>query len=339
MIIRARAPLRIGFAGGGTDVSPYCDNFGGAILNATINMYAYATIEPRLDNKIELISKDQYKNVIYESAKELPLTGDLALLKGVYNRLIKDYIKEPLSFTLTTYVDTPIGSGLGASSTLVVAILKAFQEWKKIPLGNYDIANLAYIIEREDLKFQGGRQDQYAAAFGGFNFMEFSDSKVIVNPLKINKDYINELEFNTLLYYTGTSRFSSKIIETQSVNTKNNNPVTINSFNKIKEYAYATKKAFLTGNIDEIGIILNESWEYKKKTSSAITNEFIDNIYKIGLNAGAIGGKISGAGGGGFMLFYCPKVVKYDVMNALQDLGGEFRNFNFTNFGAESWIS
>lgn len=219
MIIRSRAPLRLGFAGGGTDVSPYSDMFGGAILNATITMYAYATIEPRSDGKIVLNSIDRKEKIVVESKEELMIDGKLDLLKGVYNRIVRDFVKSPLSFELSTCVDAPPGSGLGTSSTLVVAILGAFVEWLKLPLGEYDIAHLAYEIERIDLKYAGGKQDQYAATFGGFNFMEFyANDKVIVNPLRIKSEYINELQFNLLLYYTGTSRLSSKIIEAQMKN-------------------------------------------------------------------------------------------------------------------------
>lgn len=338
MLIRAKAPLRVGLAGGGTDVSPYCDTFGGSILNACITMYAYATIEPREDGKIELECPDRNKHKIYESKEELEIDGDFDLLKGVYNRIVKDYIKRPLSFKLTTYVDAPAGSGLGSSSTLVVAIVKAFQEWLNLPLGDYDLANLAWSIEREDLKMAGGRQDQYAAAFGGFNFMEFNGSKVLVNPLRIKKEYLNELEFNILLYYTGTSRLSAKIIESQAQNAKNKNEKAIEAMHKIKQYSYDMKEALLTGNLYKMGDLLNDGWKYKKQMSSSISNEVIDNIYETAIKAGASGGKISGAGGGGFFMFYCPDNSRYKVIEELQKLGGEFRRFRFTNLGAESWI-
>lgn len=338
MLIRAKAPLRVGLAGGGTDVSPYCDTFGGCILNACITMYAYATIEPRNDGKIELECPDRNKHKIYDSKEKLEIDGDFDLLKGVYNRIVKDYIKKPLSFKLTTYVDAPAGSGLGSSSTLVVAIVKAFQEWLNLPLGDYDLADLAWSIEREDLKMAGGRQDQYAAAFGGFNFMEFNGSKVLVNPLRIKKEYLNELEFNILLYYTGTSRLSAKIIESQAQNAKNKNEKAIEAMHKIKQYSYDMKEALLTGNLCKMGDLLNDGWKYKKQMSSSISNEVIDNIYETAINAGASGGKISGAGGGGFFMFYCPDNSRYKVIEELKKLGGEFRRFRFTSLGAESWI-
>lgn len=338
MIIRAKAPLRIGLAGGGTDVSPYCDLYGGSILNACITMYAYATIEPRDDGKIEFHCADRNERGVFDSTLNLPIDGKFDLLKGVYNRLVKDYIKKPLSFTLTTYVDAPAGSGLGSSSTLVVAIVKAFQEWQNLPFGEYDLANIAWSIEREDLKMSGGRQDQYAAAFGGFNFMQFNGDKVLVNPLRIKQEYLNELEFNILLYYTGTSRLSAKIIESQAENAKNKNEKAIEAMHKLKQHSYDMKEALLMGNLYEMGHLLNDGWEFKKQMSSAISNPVIDNIYETAIKAGASGGKISGAGGGGFFMFYCPNNTRYKVIEELQKLGGEFRRFRFTNLGAESWI-
>jgi D-glycero-alpha-D-manno-heptose-7-phosphate kinase len=216
MIIKSKAPLRIGLAGGGTDVSPYSDIYGGSILNATINKYAYATIEPLDEEVIELHSIDKNETLTYQSALVLEADGNLDLLKGVYNRIVKQFTHKPLSFRLTTYVDAPAGSGLGSSSTLVVAIIGAFAEWLNLPLGEYDIAHLAFEIERIELNMAGGKQDQYAATFGGFNFMEFyKDDKVIVNPLRIKRKYITELQNNLVLFYTGTSRNSSNIIAEQ----------------------------------------------------------------------------------------------------------------------------
>lgn len=337
MIISAKAPLRIGLAGGGTDVSPYSDIYGGSILNACINMYAYATIEPTDNGKIEFSCPDRNKNQIYKSEDFMKIDGDFDLLKGTYNRIIKDFIKKPLSFKLTTYVDAPAGSGLGSSSTLCVAIVKAFQEWLNLPLGEYDLAKLAWSIERENLKMAGGKQDQYAAAFGGFNFMEFNKDKVLVNPLRIRKEYLNELEFNLLLYYTGTSRLSAEIIKHQVKNAESKNESAIDAMHKLKQQAYDMKEALLTGNLNHMGELLNNGWENKKKMAASISNPTIDNIYQTAIKAGATGGKISGAGGGGFFMFYCPNNSRYSVIEELSKVGGEFRRFRFTNIGAESW--
>jgi len=338
MIYRSRAPLRLGLAGGGTDVSPYSDLYGGAILNATINLFAYASIEPRNDNKIVLHAVDRNEKIVIDSKTFLEIDGKLDLLKGVYNRIVKDFIRKPLSFTLTTYVDAPPGSGLGSSSTLVVAIIGAFAEWLKLPLGDYEIAHLAYEIERKDLKMAGGKQDQYAATFGGFNFMEFyANDKVIVNPLRIKQEVINELQFNLLLYYTGTSRLSSKIIEAQVKNVKTKKNQSIKAMHKLKEQAIMMKEAILKGELDKVGEILDYGWQYKKQMAEGITNPLIEEIYETAKKAGATGGKISGAGGGGFMMFYCPKNTRYKVIEALEKFGGEFRRFQFTKYGLTTW--
>jgi len=338
MLIRSRAPLRLGLAGGGTDVSPYSDIHGGAVLNATITMYAYATIEPRSDGKIIFNAIDRKEKIEYEAKEELELDGSLDLLKGVYNRIVKDFVKMPLSFELSTYVDAPPGSGLGSSSTLVVAIIGAFVEWLGLPLGEYDIAHLAFEIERKDLSMAGGKQDQYAATFGGVNFMEFYDNdKVIVNPLRIKADIINELQFSLLLYYTGTSRLSSKIIEAQMKNVTAKKKKSIEAMHKLKEQAILMKEAILRGELDKIGEILDFGWQYKKQMAEGITNPVIDEIYETAKKAGATGGKLSGAGGGGFMIFYCPGNTRYKVIEALRKFGGEFRRFQFTKYGLETW--
>ncbi|MFB6319809.1 hypothetical protein [Saccharicrinis sp. FJH54] len=338
MIIRSKAPLRIGLAGGGTDVSPYSELYGGAILNGTVSMYAYATIEPRTDGQIVFDAVDRGVRIAFNAEKELGLNGELDLLKGIYNRIVKDFTKEPLSFTLSTFVDAPPGSGLGTSSTLVTAIVGAFAEWLALPLGEYDVAKLAYDIERVDLLMAGGKQDQYAATFGGINFMEFgSDGKVIVNPLRIKTKILNELAYNIVLYYTETSRLSSKIIETQQQNVNSNNVRSIEAMHALKQVAVEMKETLLKGNLDKIGMLLDKSWQYKKQMAIGISNPLIDDIYKTAMKAGATGGKISGAGGGGFMFFYCPGNTRHAVIDALSKFGGQAKRYQFTKNGMVSW--
>src|SRR5436309_10904045 len=250
MIYRSRAPLRIGLAGGGTDVSPYSEKFGGAILNATVSHYAHASIEPLNENGIILQALDRKEEQRYEWSNELPVNGKLDLLKGVYNRIQKDYGLPLTSFCLSTYVDAPAGSGLGTSSTLVIAIIGAFAEMLKLPLGEYDIAHYAYEIERKDLQFAGGKQDQYAATFGGVNYMEFYDNeKVIVNPLRIKSEYLHELENNLVLYFTSTSRESAHIINEQVKNVNNKVEKSIDAMHHLKEQAQMMKEALLKGKL------------------------------------------------------------------------------------------
>jgi D-glycero-alpha-D-manno-heptose-7-phosphate kinase len=338
MIYRSKAPLRIGLAGGGTDVSPYCDLYGGAILNATISLSAYANIEPLQENKIIVETLDRKEIQTFDLMDELPINGELDLLKGVYNRVKKDFPFPNTGFRLSTFVDAPAGSGLGTSSTLVVAILGAFVEMLKLPLGDYDIAHLAYEIERYDLKLAGGRQDQYAATFGGVNFMEFfDDDKVIVNPLRIRSQYMHELENNLVLYFTATSRESATIIKEQVKNVTSKDEKSIEAMHQLKEQARMMKDALLKGKLSEIGEILDYGFEQKRKMAANISNSSIEEIYEAAKKAGATGGKISGAGGGGFMIFFCPGNTNYAVKEALLKFGGEVKNYTFTKYGVSSW--
>lgn len=338
MIIRSKAPLRLGLAGGGTDVSPFSDIYGGCILNATISLFAYCDIIPRNDNRIVMITEDRGERFESESMRELPLDGNLDILKAIYNRVVKDFNLPPLSFELHTFVDAPAGSGLGTSSTLVVAVLGAFVQWLRLPLAEYDIAALAYSIERIDLRLAGGKQDQYAATFGGFNFMEFyAENKVIVNPLRIKESIMNELSRNLVLFYTSTSRSSADIIERQQKNVVANNTQSIEAMQQLKKQAVLMKEALLRNELDKIGDILNLGWEYKRQMARGISTDLFEDVYKAALNAGARGGKISGAGGGGYIFFYCPDCVRYKVIEALSNFGGKVRRFEFTKQGLQTW--
>ena len=330
--------MRIGLAGGGTDVSPYCDLYGGAILNATVSLYAHATIEPLPGNTILLQGMDRKEELQFELGAELPIDGKLDLLKGVCNRIFSEYGYPPSGFRLSTFVDAPAGSGLGTSSTLVVAIIGVFAEMLRLPLGEYDMAHLAYDIERKDLKMAGGRQDQYAATFGGVNFMEFYEQdKVIVNPLRVKQQYLFELENNLLLYYTSTSRESAKIIEKQSQNVVDKKAKSIEAMHQLKHQAQLMKEALLKGRIHEIGEILDFGFRQKQQMAEGISNPLIEELYESAKKAGATGGKISGAGGGGFMTFYCPAISKYPVMDALHQFGGYCKPYQFTNHGLTTW--
>ena len=337
MIYRSKAPLRIGLAGGGTDVSPYSDEFGGAILNATVSLYAHASIEITNGNKIILQAFDRNETEEFELNNHLPLSQTLDLAKGVYNRIQKDYPFPATGFKLSTFVDAPAGSGLGTSSTLVVAIIGAFVEMLKLPLGEYDTAQYAYDIERNDLQLAGGKQDQYAATFGGVNFMEFYGNNVIVNPLRIKKEYLNELENNLVLFFTGNSRESANIIKEQQKNVNQKNEKSIEAMHHLKEQARMMKEALLKGRLNELGEILDYGFQQKRNMAHNISNNLIENIYDAAKKAGATGGKISGAGGGGFMIFYCPDNTRYKVTNALQQFGGEVKKYQFTEHGLTTW--
>ncbi len=338
MIIRSKAPLRLGLAGGGSDVSPYSDLYGGNVLNATINLSAYCTIEPLRMPVMRVHAADA------GISGELPLgTGPVCsgalLIDGVYNRLLRDYGPLPApGFAITTYNDAPSGSGLGTSSTMVVCILKCFAEWMGLPLGNYELARLAYEIERKDLQLSGGKQDQYAAAFGGFNFMEFLPSDlVIVNPLRVKDWIIEELEASLLLYFTGRSRESAAIIEKQQQATRSGERNAVEAMHRIKQSAVDMKLALLQGDMQAFARILGAAWEDKKKMADAITNPMIQEAFEVALSAGALSGKVSGAGGGGFLMLMVPPEKKFDVAEALSALPGKVSPFQFTDKGAVAW--
>lgn len=338
MIYRSKAPLRIGLAGGGTDVSPYSDLYGGAILNATISLYAQASIEPLAENKIIIEANDRCENQSFDLQNELPIDGCLDLLKGVCNSIQKKYGSIKNGFKLSTFVDAPAGSGLGTSSTLVVAIVGAFAEMLRLPLGEYDIAHYAYEIERKQLNLAGGRQDQYAATFGGVNFMEFyADDKVIVNPLRIKQQYLFELENNLVLYYTATSRESARIIEQQSKNVESKSHQPIEAMHQLKQQAQMMKEALLKGRLHEFGEILDYGHQQKRKMAEGISNSLMEEMYEEAKKSGATGGKISGAGGGGFMIFYCPANTKYKVIKSLERFGGYHKNYQFVEHGLTTW--
>lgn len=348
LIIRSKAPLRLGLAGGGSDVSPYSDIYGGLILNATINLYAHCTIEKTNENLISFESYDSDCYETYPVSPVLEIDGKSSLIKGVYNRITKEYgynwkggLEEfpPMSgFKIMTYNDAPAGSGLGTSSTMVVAILKCFVEWLSLPLGDYEIARLAYEIERHDLNLSGGKQDQYAAAFGGFNYMEFlQNDMVIVNPLKVKQWIIDELESSIVLYFTGCSRSSAAIIDEQKKNTSSNNIKSVEAMHRIKQGAVDMKLAVLKGDTNEFARVLGQGWEDKKKMASAISNPIIEEAFEVAHAAGAKAGKISGAGGGGFIMFFVEPTKKKAVIQALNSLSGSTMPFNFTDSGVHGW--
>ena len=337
MIIKSKAPLRLGLAGGGTDLDTYCDKFGGYVLNATISLYAHCTLEEQNNSKIIFEALDIGQCLEVESSTFLKLNGQLDLHKGIYNRIVKDFIKTPLSFKISTYTDVPVGSGLGGSSTLVVAIIKAFVEWLNLPLGEYDIAQLAFEIEREDINIIGGAQDQYSATFGGFNFMKFYNNKrVDVNPLVIKRWIIDELEASILLYFTNIKRHANQI-EKEKKRLQEDKKA-LNAMHEIKNNALIMKEYILKGDINNFAKVLGKSWEAKKRVSKSISNDEIDRVYKLAIRNGAYGGKVSGAGGGGFMFFIAKPTKIPNLIRVLNKQQGEIINFHFVKDGTKGWM-
>jgi D-glycero-alpha-D-manno-heptose-7-phosphate kinase len=339
-IIRSKAPLRLGLGGGGTDIESFYNAHGGAVLNATIDLYACCTLKPKKNNKIKFIASDLQQEFECEAVNYIEPSGDLILHKAIYNHIVKNFNNNhPIEHELITHCDVPAGSGLGASSTLVVSIIKAYGELLNLSLGDYDIANLAYEIERVDLGMKGGKQDQFAAAFGGFNFMEFyQDNKTIINPLRIRKWIISELEQSLILFNTGTSRVSSNIIKDQDKKIIEKSQKTIQSMLDIKQEALNIKEYLLKGNFDKIAESIQKGWIAKKNSSSSISNNDLDRIYDhVMNNPGALAGKISGAGGGGFFMFLVKPEKKMDILRVLEKEVGKIYPCHFVDDGVSSW--
>ncbi len=339
MIARARAPLRLGLAGGGTDVSPYCDLYGGHVMNATIDRYAYAIIGPGDAGKSCFHALDVNHEETHSCDDDIDGEGPLQLLKGVYARISRDFLHgERPPLTVKTFSDAPPGSGLGSSSTMVVTLVQAFAEYFSLPLGEYEVAQLAYEIERKDLKLAGGKQDQYAAAFGGFNFMEFyADDRVIVNPLRI-KDWVRaELEASMVLYFTGVSRASADIIDRQTRNIDDGDQRSTEATHQLKLEAIRMKECVLKGDLRGLEATMQAGWEAKKQMAHGITNPLIDHVEQVAFAHGARAAKVSGAGGGGFMMFLCEPERRIGLVRALLAQGGSTLDFHFTQQGATSW--
>ena len=332
---RSKAPLRLGLAGGGSDLDTYCNKYGGYVLNSTISLYVHCTIEVTDDGFTEFDSLDNGQNFRDKSVEYIAYNGHMDLFKAVYNRVVKDYFKKPMSVKVTTYSDVPSGSGLGGSSTLVVAILGALTEWLNLPLGEYDLAKIAYEIEREDVGVVGGAQDMYAAAFGGFNFMEFYDNKrVIVNPLRIKSSIIDELEDSLLLFFTKITRGASQIEDEKKSLLSNSS--SLNAMHEVKNDAILMKEYLLKGQLKKFAEVLGRSWISKKRVSNNITNQSIDTIFNSACKHGAYSGKLSGAGGGGFMFLFVNPVKKYNLSKHLRDKGDVY-DFKFVKDGVKSW--
>ena len=331
---RARAPLRISFCGGGTDVSPYPEEHGGCVLSATINHHAYAALSPRRDTRLTLASLDYDLIAKYDHPKRLKFDGQLDLLKAAVRAL-----KVKRGADLWTHSDAPPGSGLGASSTLMVALLGVLREWLKLDLSPYDIAEMAFKVERVDLKLAGGRQDQYAASFGGFNFIEFERDGTVVTPLRLRRQTLEELEYRLLLCYMGQTRQSAQIIERQVESYREGKGGTVEALHRMKAETLDMKRALLVGDIDAMGELLHQAWENKKKLDHAISNTHVDKLYQLARKEGAIGGKMPGAGGGGYFLLLTRFDRKHRVSAVLEKHGGQVVPFQFERRGMTAWAS
>jgi D-glycero-alpha-D-manno-heptose-7-phosphate kinase len=338
MIIRSKAPCRLEFAGGGTDVPPYCDQYGGIILNATINQYAYCTVSPRSDNEFRIQSLDYGTIATIKDEKDLEFDGNLDLVKATLRVMSKydKYIKKGMNITL--HSDVPAGSGVGSSSTVCVALIGAIAEYYRIPLNSYEIADLAYHIERKELGIKGGLQDQYAAVFGGFNLMEFGKNlEVKVNPLKIRQRVLNEFHYHLVLIYTGKARMGDKILDKQIKIVETKDQEILGHYDILKNIAIRMKDALIKEDVSNFGQLFETAWFHKKKLAPTISNEQIDTIYETAKSNGATGGRIMGAGGGGHMLFYVDYNNRKKMIDALENIGCRYVPFMFDHDGLQVW--
>jgi D-glycero-alpha-D-manno-heptose-7-phosphate kinase len=336
MIYRAKAPLRLGFGGGGTDVPPFVDKYGGCVLNATINKYAYATLVINDTNEVSITSRDYQQTISCKSGETLQYDGNLDLIKAVLNKV--SHLPGFIPFRgceVFVRTDMPPGVGMGTSSTVVVAVLGAFLEYSRIRLNPYQIAELAWEIERVDLGYAGGKQDQYAATFGGVNLIEFRlFNGPVVNTLRLSKKVFNELQHNLLLCYTGLRHVSHDVIREQQELT----PSKVSSLEHLKDIAVAMKEDLLTDDLGNFGNLLSSDWFHKKSLSSKVTNQDIESLVEEATRLGAEGLKITGAGGGGVLIIYCNWRTKHQIANAMSERGCQIMDYTITATGLETWV-
>jgi D-glycero-alpha-D-manno-heptose-7-phosphate kinase len=336
MLIRARAPLRISFCGGGTDVPPYCDERGGVVLSATINRYATATIVPG-KGTFTVRSIDYDQSISYGLDVPFVYDGQLDLAKGVI-----DHFRRHEGLTggleVTLHNDAPPGSGLGSSSAVTVALVSGLVDLLRLPFNAYQVADLAYRIERIEVGIKGGKQDQYATAFGGFNLIEFHPGGVVlVVPLRLRPETIWELEHSLVFSYVGGGHFSDQIIEGQVRNYETRRTESVHAMDRLKVLTQDMKRALLIGDLCEFGELLHLAWESKRQMAKGITTPAIDELYDAAMRAGALGGKMNGAGGGGFMMFICDPQRRYAVQEALRKAGSQLASLTFVEPGVRTW--
>ncbi len=338
-IYRARAPLRISFAGGGTDVSPYTEQYGGAVLSTTINRYASATVRVVENGRIRITSIDYDRTIEFNLTDPIIFDFQLSLAQGIVDYFRRTYSIHQIypGLDISLHNDAPPGSGLGSSSGIAIALIGVLTAVLNISLDSYALAELAYMIEREQVGIKGGRQDQYAAVFGGFNFMEFRNDLVVIHPIRLWTDTWNELQYSMVFAYIGGQRFSGDLIDRQIEKVVSNDVDSLHALGEQKQIAYQMKDALLTRRVDEFGRLLHESWTIKKRVSSGITNNRINEIYDFVRAAGAIGGKVSGAGGGGFMMFFCDPADRFRVQDAIRRVGCEPVDLQFVPEGLFVW--
>ncbi len=328
---RSRAPVRVSFGGGGSDLTHFFSKSNGAVINSTISIYTHACLKQRNDNKV-IIKSNDLNEVIEEENLELALKkkSSLNLIQSIIKLINPDY-----GFELEIYSDFPANSGLGGSSAISAAVLGCFNEFRKDPWDTYELSELAFQAERLSLNIAGGWQDQYACTFGGFNFIEFNKDTNVIHPLRIQNSTKLELEENLILCDTGISHNSGNIHNDQKKSMQNKD---IDSLVKSNvDLTYQIKNQLLRGKLNEFGASMDKAWEYKRKFSSSISSPEIDHIYNEVKKSGAIGGKLLGAGGGGFFLFYIDPFKRQQVVKKLEKMNLRIFRFIFDDLGLQTW--
>lgn len=333
-VIRAKSPLRISFVGGGTDLPHYYREHGGAVLSSTIAMYSHATLTPRTDLTMSIRSLDYGQAARFKIDEEPQFDGVLDLVKAAVRRMGADAGAE-----LDVYTQAPAGSGLGGSSAVTSAIIGALSEFAGVVLTLYEFAELNYQIERLDLGIGGGKQDQYATTFGGFNVIEFFEDRVVVTPLRMDPGLINDLECHLMLCYTGKVRPDLGLIDKQVQLYREGHRSTREAMRRIHAMVFEMKEALLKGRLRDFGELFHQAYENKKQMNPYASDDQIEGLYQLARKHGAIGGKLCGTGGGGYLLLFVEAFRRVDVRRALEAAGGQFTDFSFDNHGLQVWRS
>lgn len=332
----ARAPVRISFAGGGTDLAAYYEQYGGCVISTSIDKYFYVILQPSPDPTLQITSSD-YQTFFRHDAvtdQEFFWEGDLSLPRAILHHFD---VTRGVSMFLASEI--PPGTGLGSSSTVTVAIVKAITTAKGLKPSPYEIAELASYIEIQKMGMPIGKQDQYAAAFGGLNRIDFKSEGVRVTPLKLAAKTQTQLEQHIMLFFTGSTRAASNILSQQKASSEKKEPKVMDALHAVKEMAYVVQAALERGDVDALGDILHESWERKKRFAPNVSNARIDELYQLARTYGARGGKIAGAGGGGFLMLFCAPDYQPDVTRELENAGLKRMGFHFENGGAKVLVN
>lgn len=331
-IIRARVPCRVSFSGGGTDMSSYINKTPTSVLSATINKYCTCSIIVGKDNKIYISSKDLNLKYTAENYNDIELGDDLDLIKSSVKIMQPNF-----GFELETHAEFAPGTGLGGSSAVVVSVLGALNYFRnEQQLDIYQLADLAYQVERIDMRIKGGWQDQYATAFGGFSWINFRKNEIIVNPLLLRKETILELEYNLMLFRLGETRSSSEI-QKSHISKIEKNSTNLDSFSEMTELSVKMKESLLKGEIKSFADFLHESWIIKQKINSSVSNDLVEECYNTARELGALGGKLLGAGGSGYLLIYSSPLYQKKIIEALAKKGVTQEIFKFSQDGLEVW--